>query len=458
MTFRRGLAELDEAGIGGTELGVELEGGYLNAAMFGSDHVTDAHRRAVDILRDVDALSSHAELALLSKAAMMRLWAGGPREEILTATHRLLTEGRLTQDDAADSQSAWQTIATLGWCDDYAAADRAVQAAFADARRRGSVLSFALACIFRSRHGLWTGSIGDAVHDANSALEVLPPDSVYVSSAGYCLVSGLVEQGEQAEAEKVLALASAALPPFFAAWWEMARGRLAMLRGDDERALEAFVSTGHRYEGLRITNPAVLPWRSEAGLAAWRLGRPGQAAELIGEEVDLAERFGAPRAVGVARRAAGLLAHGDTAVDLLRSAVDVLAGAGVRVEQARAMADLGAAVRRAGRPTEARRTLRDAVVLAEQVGAGVVAGHARDELRAAGGRAPVRSEGSAGGLTPGERRVAELAAAGQSNRQIANRLFITVKAVEWHLGNVYRKLSVRGREELSSALVRQPTA
>jgi DNA-binding CsgD family transcriptional regulator len=54
--------------------------------------------------------------------------------------------------------------------------------------------------------------------------------------------------------------------------------------------------------------------------------------------------------------------------------------------------------------------------------------------------------------------VAELAAAGQSNRQIANSLFVTVKAVEWHLGNVYRKLSVRGREELSSALVRRPTA
>ena len=456
-TFRRGLAELDRAGLGGTELGVELEGGYLNAAMFGSDHVTDAHRRAVDILADVDRLSSPAELALLSKAAMMRLWSGGRREEILTATRRLLTEGRLTEDDAADSQVAWQAIATLGWCDDYAAGDRAVQAAFTDARRRGSVLSFALACIFRSRHGLWTGPIGDAVHDARSALDILPRDSVYVSSAGYCLVSALVEQGEQAEAEKVLAVASLALPPFFAAWWEMARGRLAVLRGDDEQALEGFLATGHRYQGLRITNPAVLPWRSEAGLAARRLGRLEQAAELIGEEVDLAERFGAPRAVGVARRAAGLLARGETAVDLLRSAVDVLAGAGVRVEQARAMADLGAAVRRVGRSADARRILRDAVVLADQVGAGAVVGQARDELRVAGGRAPVRSEGSADRLTPGERRVAELAAGAQSNRQIANSLFITVKAVEWHLGNVYRKLGVRGRKELSGALAQPHT-
>jgi len=55
-------------------------------------------------------------------------------------------------------------------------------------------------------------------------------------------------------------------------------------------------------------------------------------------------------------------------------------------------------------------------------------------------------------LTPGERRVAELAAAGQSNRQIANALFVTVKAVEWHLGNAYRKLGVGGRDGLPAAL------
>jgi DNA-binding CsgD family transcriptional regulator len=451
-TFRRGLAELERAGIDDPELGVELQGGYLNAAMFDPNHVTDAHRRAVGILAAMDALSTDAELALLSKAVMMRAWAGAQREKILAATRRLLADGRLTADDAADSQVAWQAIATLGWCDDYAAADRAIQAAFADARRRGSVLSFALASIFRSRHGLWTGPLADAVDDARSALEILPPDSVYVSSAGYCLVSGLVEQGAHAEATQVLALASEALPPFFAAWWEMARGRLAVLLGDDEQALEAFQATGRHHQALQISNPAVLPWRSEAGLAARRLGRPQRAAELIGEEVDLAERFGAPRAIGVARRAAGLLARGDTAVELLGSAVDVLSAAGAGVERARAMADLGAAIRRAGRPADARRILRDAVLLAERLGAGAVARHARDELRAAGGRAPAASGRAVDGLTPGERRVAELAAAGQSNRQIANSLFITVKAVEWHLGNVYRKLAVRRRAELSGAL------
>jgi DNA-binding CsgD family transcriptional regulator len=457
-TFRRGLGELEQAHVVHDQLRVELEGGYLNAALFGSAYVVDAHRRAVDILAGADRLTSHAELALLSKAAMMRLWAGGAREEILAVTRRLLSEGRMGEEDAADSQAPWQAIATLGWCDDYAAADAAIRMAFADARRRGSVLAFALACVFRSRHGLWTGPIGDAVHDARAALDVLPPESVYVSSAAYCLVSGLVEQGQRAEAQTVLALGDQqpALPAFFAAWWQMARGRLAALRGEDEQALEAFLATGRHHQELRIVNPAVLPWRSEAGLAARRLGQLDMARTLIDDEVILAERFGAPRAVGIARRAAGLLTQGETSVELLRSAVEVLAASRVRVEQARAMADLGAATRRAGRPADARRTLHEALTLAENVGANAAAEQARTELRLAGGRAPAPATMPADRLTPGERRVAELAAAGQGNRQIANALFITVKAVEWHLGNAYRKLGVRGREELARTLAGTP--
>jgi DNA-binding CsgD family transcriptional regulator len=72
---------------------------------------------------------------------------------------------------------------------------------------------------------------------------------------------------------------------------------------------------------------------------------------------------------------------------------------------------------------------------------------AGDELDRAGGRRPGWGE-----LTASERRVAELAAAGHTNRQIAVELFVTVKAVEWHLGNVYRKLDIRGRKQLEDAL------
>jgi DNA-binding CsgD family transcriptional regulator len=455
--FRRGLDELDAMAAPDTDLRAELEGGHLNAALFVPDRSPDVRTRTAELIVEADTLTSDAELALLSKAIMLELWAGGPRSRLVTTARRLLSDGRLTGEDAADTQAPWHVIATLGWCDDYAGADEALRMAFADAGRRGSVLGYVLACVFRSRHALWTGSVDDAIHDARAALELSPPHSVYLCSAAYCLVSGLLEQNEEDEAVAVLGHVDRhqpAPPPFFAAWRQMAGGRLAASRGEHAAAIDAYLAAGRHQSALGIVNPAVLPWRSEAALAARRLGRLDRAQALVDEELALAERFGGPRPIGVARRAAGLLAGGEAAVELLRSAAETLAGCGARVEQARALTDLGAAIRRTGRPRQARTVLGDAAMLAEDMGAGRVAERAHAELRAAGGRAPARAGGPGERLTAGERRVAELAAAGHTNRQIANALFVTVKAVEWHLSNAYRRLGISGRAELNQALAR----
>jgi DNA-binding CsgD family transcriptional regulator len=86
------------------------------------------------------------------------------------------------------------------------------------------------------------------------------------------------------------------------------------------------------------------------------------------------------------------------------------------------------------------------------MGAVALEQRARAELIAAGGRPrrPVTTGIEA--LTPSERRVAEMAASGMTNREIAESLFVTVKAVQWHLGHVYRKLGVTGREQLPTEL------
>src|SRR5919112_235503 len=340
--FRRALDELPDATAEHGELRVALEAGYLNSALFSPDRAGDAHQRAPQILARRAALTRPGELALLSKALMLRLWAAEDREEVLAAARRLVDEGRLGVDDAADSQAAWQTIASLSWADDYGTASRALRAAFDDARRRGSVLAFALAGVLNARQMLWTGPVDEAVHDARTALDALPAGSIYRSSAAYCVVSGLLEQRHGDEAAAVLrplAAPGPAEPPFFAAWQLMAEGRLAAYRGDDAGAVETFLAVGRSHAALLIVNPAVLPWRSEAALAARRLGQHDRADALVAEEGRLAERFGAPRAIGVARRTAGLLARADDAIDLLRSAAVVLGDCGARVEHARALAD-----------------------------------------------------------------------------------------------------------------------
>ena len=172
---------------------------------------------------------------------------------------------------------------------------------------------------------------------------------------------------------------------------------------------------------------------------------------MIAEESRLAERFGAPRALAMARRAGAHLHRGAARIALLRSAVELLDGCGARVDHARALLDLGAAIRRDGRPAAARSVLREAIVAATRCGASGIAASARDELHVAGGRMRPELVQQIDPLTAGERRVVDLARQGHTNRQIANTLFITVKAVEWHLSNGYRKLGVRNRSELAAA-------
>ncbi|MCW3014507.1 MAG: histidine kinase [Solirubrobacterales bacterium] len=113
---------------------------------------------------------------------------------------------------------------------------------------------------------------------------------------------------------------------------------------------------------------------------------------------------------------------------------------------------IGAALRRARRPTDARDPLRHGLELADALGAGRLIAHARHELRAAGVRTRSAALSGPDALTPAERRVVERAAAGRTNHMIAEALFVTDKTVELHLRNAYRKLGVRSRRELPGAL------
>jgi DNA-binding CsgD family transcriptional regulator len=122
------------------------------------------------------------------------------------------------------------------------------------------------------------------------------------------------------------------------------------------------------------------------------------------------------------------------------------------LERARTYAAVGAALRRSGRPVEARVPLRVALDLAHRCGASDLEDHALTELRAAGGRPRRHATSGAGSLTPSESRVAGLAAAGSTNREIADALFVTISTVEFHLRHTFRKLGIVSRRQLGEAL------
>jgi DNA-binding CsgD family transcriptional regulator len=177
-----------------------------------------------------------------------------------------------------------------------------------------------------------------------------------------------------------------------------------------------------------------------------------EARALATEEVALAQAFNGPRTLGIALRAAGLAEGGKRGIDLLRQAVSVLEGSGARLEHARAMTDLGAALRRAGQRAESREILRPALDLVHRCGALALTERTRTELIAAGGRPRRLVLSGLDSLTPSERRVAQFAAAGLSNRDIAQNLFITTRTVEGHLTHAYQKLGITSREQLPAAL------
>jgi DNA-binding CsgD family transcriptional regulator len=275
------------------------------------------------------------------------------------------------------------------------------------------------------------------------------------------LVEALVERGELEAAERELA--RSVLAPWLgdAAGADKllgARGYLRLERGDYAAALDDLLRCGEHLRALRIENPAFCPWRSRAALAQAALGRRDAGRELADEELDLARRYGAPRAVGVALRARGMIEEGPAALELLAEAVAVLAGSQSRLEHARALVDHGAALRRSGARREGRSALRDGLDEARRCGALALAARAHAELEASGLRPRKMLVGGVEALTPSERRVVELAASGMANAEIAQSLFVTVKTVETHLGRSYRKLDIPGRGELAAALAEQPQA
>ena len=237
----------------------------------------------------------------------------------------------------------------------------------------------------------------------------------------------------------------------------MARGRLRMAQGQGEEALEDFLACGERCERLGIVD-GLYNWRTEAAVAHALLGDVAEALRLARKAVEVARRFGRPRSLGVALRAEGLVTGGERGLDLLGEAVTVLERSQAPVELARVLTDHGAALRRAGQRAKARAQLQRGLDLAHHWGARRIAGQARAELIAAGAKPRRDAITGRDALTASELRVARLAAAGKSNREIAQELFITTKTASAHLSRAYRKLDVTRRNQLAEALVSKTPA
>jgi DNA-binding CsgD family transcriptional regulator len=373
---------------------------------------------------------------------------------------RALTSGLL---ESHFTQGIYYALDALRATGANEAALAGYERALASARLRGDQLNVGGLQGFRGWLLVEQGDLLAAEPDVREGLEfsVQHGTAVHVAYSAVFLAGFLLERGEVAEAEQTLARTGLPeeLPvnfhflPFLGA-----RARLRLAQRKPEAALADFDAMRRITEELEIANPAEWPWRSHAAAALLALDRTDEARELAEEELEHARRWGLQRPVGIALRTLGLVERGAAGEERLREAVDVLAGSPARVEHARALIELGSALRRGNRRSEARELLQDGVDLASRCGALELARRGNEELAATGARPRKVLLTGLDALTASERRVAQLAAEELSNKEIAQALFVTVKTVEVHLSNVYRKLEISSRRQLPAALVRPQEA
>lgn len=447
-------AAIEELGGEQPELAARLES-YRSAA--GAWHPRFAPELDHDMprLRTLAARGGLGGRSLSLLIAFRSAFGGGPREEILALIERGLDQGRFIESESAESIEITWAVRALTFIDELDLADRLLEEMVADSRTRGSVMGYATASTWRAAVALRRGQIASAEADARLALELAATHGLHFLApyAHSFLSEALIEQGEFGQAGALFERAE--IGPMQGTGPELrflhARARVHLARGETAAAIADLRACEAERGGPGFRNPNVLAWRSALALAL-PVSLHAEALALVDAELDLALKIGQPRAIGVALRARGHLFKAEQQISLLTEAVTALEACPSRLEQAHALTDLGAALRRASRRSAAQDLLRRALDLAAGCGARAAAARARDELVIAGARPRRERVSGVDALTASERRVAELAATGMTNREIAQGLFVTMKAVAQHLTHVYGKLEISGRAELSSAL------
>ncbi|WP_229698843.1 helix-turn-helix transcriptional regulator [Wenjunlia tyrosinilytica] len=325
-----------------------------------------------------------------------------------------------------------------------------------EARQKGLELATSSLLVYRAAVWLRRGDIKEAAAAARAASEgtLTAGELPHRMTLDAIRIDTLLELGDLHAAEQIAEAYSSPGPAAVSREWPRFLMSLAALRtaqGDLRAGLSLLRECGHHLESAGTVNPAIAPWRSRAAAAHRALGNHGEARALIEQELDLARRCQIPRALGVALLAAGTATDGARGLAQLAEAASLLEGTPADLELARALYHYGSALLRRDDKRGARTALRRGLGIAVRRGGCALATRLNRRLHDAGGRLGSRGADSRT-LTTSEERVAALAVQGCSNKQIAERLFVSLRTVETHLTGVYRKLHISGRSELGAVL------
>ena len=446
--FRRGAAEIGDFN---EPLHTELAVSYAVAARLGFADQPDDLQTGWSL---GDATTPQGRLSL-AYCAYDGALQGKPAPEVRQMALSALGPGTLVEEHGADGLGPALAALALMLTGDLQSAEAVLTAVIEIGRERGSAVGLTMAHSLRATAILRRGRVGHALRDLQAARSTHRDawrDRAFPAQ-------GLVPLLLLHQAAPEIALAHvrrwerSADPtsgiPY--ANFLLVRGQVRRSIGQAEEALSDLRDCGERAAQLGAGNPAMFPWRSEAALAELSLGRREEASALARAELELANSFGAPETVGRALHVLGLVEGGADGLTLLEEAVTALDSSQAMFSLASALIDHGAALRKASRRRDAREPLTRGVDLAQRCEAEALARYGLDELSAAGARPRRVALSGEESLTTRERQVALLAKQGHSNREIAEKLVITLKTVEWHLRQSYRKLGIESRRDLAGA-------
>ncbi len=487
----RAFAILDETAELPLDAAARIQVSHLRARaeLFGGDPMT-SHQILVELAEDIEKEQPDQAAMLLAEACLPCLATAQGRLGLKTAERayalaanaapetrvtaalilmqalfvtgeirrsELLLDEYLPVIEAADPFEAVQFIQgptlNLIYLERFDEARRLVSRVLSAARSSGalSMIVVPLGCVaeLEYRIGNWTAALAASTEATRIGTETMSVNLPYFLAV---LARLEAARGHEAEAReltaKARALAGEKLSDAIFAYSGLALGLLGMglARYDDVVVeLEPVAQFTKRNE---VDNPAMLLWHADLIEAYVRLGRTTDAERILERlEAAAVETGRTPQAAAL--RCRGILASKDEFEAHFLEAIRVHQETNVPFELARTELSFGERLRRAGRRADARLPLRSALATFERLGAAPWAEHARGELRSTGEAAQKRVEAPTESLTAHELQVALAVAEGATNKEVAARLFVSPKTIDFHLRNIYRKLDIRSRTELA---------
>jgi DNA-binding CsgD family transcriptional regulator len=428
-----------------------------DTAVIRVEQLPEVETAMANMLKELGAAAVTAKRAVLLTLAWARSLHGHAIDELCEQFDAAVDSTSAISHSTCTISNSPRRIAgqRLVWRGEVDRARELLSGLLRVADERGEAYSYALVrlhlCELELRIGQ-CGAAGRLLEEWAESSERIPWPMYERCRALLAATTGRAGEAEQWAARAIQSAEAAGVR------WDLlealrARG-LAALARDPARAAASFREVWEHTRREGVDDPGAFPAAPDLVEALVVSGDIDEARAVATSLAELAEGRDHPWGLASAMRCQAMVSlatdYDEYGVGLLLDAADSYAECGLRFDQARSLLFLGRARRRYRKWAAARRSLGEAAEIFDELEAEGWAAQARAELERTGGRRPA----SAGELTPTERRVAELAAAGSSNKQIAAELVVSVYTVQKHLSHVYAKLGVRSRTQLAPAVLR----